>query len=73
MGNFTVWYVLMIFQIGQGNTPTANLAIAADLPSCERAAARFLAANPPNTVKWACHEMTVNVTAKETQISFPNY
>jgi hypothetical protein len=70
---FTVWYVLSVVTVTNGHI-TNLLGIEKTKEECVQRAARVIAAEPSNSTKWACHEMTVKVDASGlTAVEFPNY
>ena len=73
MNSFSVWYVLTtVLAAPTGLQSSASVYV--DKPTCERHAQRFVAAEPAGTVKWACHEMTIEIkTNGDILVTFPNY
>lgn len=72
MSSFTVWYVLLTVSVVGGHVQ-GDLGIHPDKISCEHKAQRILAESPEGTVKWACHEMTVETREDGNEVvAFPH-
>ena len=73
MNSFSVWYVLTTF-LAAPTGLQSGATVYLDKPTCEQNAQRFVAAEPAGTVKWACHEMTIETkTNGDIIVKFPNY
>ena len=73
MNSFSVWYVLTTFLAAPTGLQSGAM-VCPDKPTCEQNAQRFVAAEPAGTVRWACHEMTIETkTNGDIIVKFPNY
>lgn len=71
MNTFLVWYVLSVVYLDPQGLHN-ELFVYKNLPDCQHAAQRALAALPTNTAKWACHEMTVETRVDGSElVTFP--
>lgn len=73
MDGFTVWYLLSVVYLDPQSGLDNVVLVEQDLRSCQQAAARVIASQPQGSVKWLCHEMTVETKGQIVYIKLPNY
>jgi len=70
---FTVFYVLTVIT-AQADGAHSTMGVETSKENCYRTAQRFVASQPANTVKWACHELNITVDKDSyVHVEFPNY